>query len=89
VLRDESEACTRKLISAGVPVAATRYLGTIHDFVMLNGLADTPAAPPSRPTDFLRQAFARQAHPFSRPRCAQFNGGRHVTHDQIREGRRA
>jgi hypothetical protein len=31
VLHDESEACTRKLISAGVPVAATRYLGTIYD----------------------------------------------------------
>jgi NADPH:quinone reductase-like Zn-dependent oxidoreductase len=51
-----------------VPVAATRYLGTILDFVMLNALADTPAAPPSKPTDFLRQAFAGQAHPFSRPR---------------------
>jgi NADPH:quinone reductase-like Zn-dependent oxidoreductase len=48
VLRDEGEASTRKLISAGVPVAATRYLGTIDDFVMLNALADTPAAPPSR-----------------------------------------
>jgi acetyl esterase len=26
-----------------VRVTATRYLGTMHDFVMLNALADTPA----------------------------------------------
>lgn len=31
-------------MDAGVDVTATRYLGTIHDFVMLNALADTPAA---------------------------------------------
>jgi len=44
VLRDEGEAYARKLIQADVYVTATRYLGTIHDFVMLNALADTPAA---------------------------------------------
>jgi acetyl esterase/lipase len=38
VLRDKGEAYARKLISAGVPVTATRYLGTVGDFVMLNGL---------------------------------------------------
>jgi acetyl esterase len=38
VLRDEREAYARKLISVGLPVAATRYLGTIRDFVMLNRL---------------------------------------------------
>jgi acetyl esterase len=43
VLRDEGEAYARKLIQAGVRVTATRYLGTIHDFVMLNALADSPA----------------------------------------------
>ena len=43
VLRDEGEAYARKLASAGVRVTAVRYNGTIHDFVLLNGLADTPA----------------------------------------------
>ena len=44
VLRDEGEAYANKLIQAGVPVTAVRYLGTLHDFVMLNALAKTPAA---------------------------------------------
>jgi acetyl esterase len=44
VLRDEGEAYAHKLMQAGVPVTATRYLGTIHDFVMLNMITDTPAA---------------------------------------------
>ncbi|MHB0958582.1 MAG: alpha/beta hydrolase [Pirellulaceae bacterium] len=44
VLRDEGEAYARKLIQAGVDVTALRYLGTIHDFVMLNAITDTPAA---------------------------------------------
>jgi acetyl esterase/lipase len=44
VLRDEGEAYARKLTAAGVTVTSTRYNGTIHDFVMLNVLADTPAA---------------------------------------------
>jgi len=44
VLRDEGEAYARKLTQAGVRVTATRYAGTIHDFVMLNALAATPAA---------------------------------------------
>jgi len=43
VLRDEGEAYARKLSQAGVRVTSTRYNGTIHDFVMLNALADTPA----------------------------------------------
>jgi acetyl esterase len=43
VLRDEGEAYARKLSGAGVRVTSVRYNGTIHDFVMLNALADTPA----------------------------------------------
>lgn len=42
VLRDEGEAYAHKLIDAGVPVTAIRYHGTIHDFVMLNPITDTP-----------------------------------------------
>lgn len=44
VLRDEVEAYAHKLMRADVPVKAVRVLGTIHDFVMLNALADTPPA---------------------------------------------
>ncbi|MEV1176941.1 alpha/beta hydrolase [Nonomuraea sp. NPDC049784] len=44
VLRDEGEAYANKLRTAGVPVTAVRYLGIIHDFVMLNALRETYAA---------------------------------------------
>ncbi|MFI6790698.1 alpha/beta hydrolase [Nonomuraea sp. NPDC050383] len=44
VLRDEGEAYAGKLRTAGVPVTAVRYLGIIHDFVMLNALRETHAA---------------------------------------------
>ena len=44
VLRDEGEAYARRLCEANVRVTCARYLGTIHDFVMLNAIADTPAA---------------------------------------------
>jgi acetyl esterase/lipase len=43
VLRDEGEAYAHKLNEAGVSVVSVRCLGTIHDFVMLNALANTPA----------------------------------------------
>ncbi|WP_255460379.1 alpha/beta hydrolase [Lacibacter sediminis] len=43
VLRYEGEAYGRKLDEAGVPVTVVRYNGTIHDFGLLNGLADLPA----------------------------------------------
>lgn len=44
VLRDEGEAYARKLSDAGVRVACVRYNGTHHDFMMLNGLAETTPA---------------------------------------------
>lgn len=43
VLRDEGEAYARKLDAAGVNVVVTRYNGMIHDFGLLNVLADLPA----------------------------------------------
>jgi acetyl esterase len=44
VLRDEGEAYARKLCEAGVRTTSVRYNGAIHDFPVLNPLADTPAA---------------------------------------------
>ena len=44
VLRDEGEAYANRLREAEVPVTAVRYLGIIHDFVMLNALRGTYAA---------------------------------------------
>ncbi len=43
VLRDEGEAYASKLRQAGVPVTTVRYDGTVHDFMMLNSLAETKA----------------------------------------------
>jgi acetyl esterase/lipase len=43
VLRDEGEAYARKLDEAGVPVTLTRYGGLIHDYGLLNPLAEIPA----------------------------------------------
>ncbi|AKB51484.1 Lipase [Methanosarcina barkeri str. Wiesmoor] len=61
VLRDEGEAYAHKLIQAGVNVTAVRYLGTIHDFVMLNPLAGTPATCSAigLANENLRAAFAK------------------------------
>jgi acetyl esterase len=44
VVRDEGEAYAGKLRQAGVRVSAVRFLGTIHDFMMLDRLAGSPAA---------------------------------------------
>ena len=44
VLRDEGEAMARKLDEAGVKASSVRFNGTIHDFVMLNALAETGPA---------------------------------------------
>ena len=43
VLRDEGEAFARKLDEAGVSVTFTRYGGLIHDYGLLNPLAEIPA----------------------------------------------
>ncbi|TCC88797.1 alpha/beta hydrolase [Pedobacter frigiditerrae] len=40
ILRDEGEAYGRKLDAAGVKVTTLRYDGMIHDFGLLNGLAN-------------------------------------------------
>lgn len=43
ILCDEGEAYGRKLDEAGVTVTTVRYDGMIHDFGLLNGLAEEPA----------------------------------------------
>jgi acetyl esterase len=56
VMRDEGEAYAHKLLAAGVPVTAVRYLGAIHDFLMLNPIAQS--LPTRAATAALRAAFA-------------------------------
>ena len=60
VVRDEGEAYAHKLMAAGVPVRATRYLAAIHDFVLLNPIALTPPARAAlaQVIDILRMVFA-------------------------------
>ncbi len=59
MLRDEGEACARKLSQAGVPVTPVRYGGAIHDFVLLNPITGTPAprAAIAQATSYLRSAL--------------------------------
>lgn len=57
VLRDEGEAYARKLSAAGVKTAALRVNGTIHDFLMLNGIA---ASEPTRAAILLSVCYLRQ-----------------------------
>ena len=63
VLRDEGEAYASRLREAGVAVTAVRYLGIIHDFVMLNALRDTHAAEAAinQAVRFLADALGTQA----------------------------
>jgi acetyl esterase/lipase len=53
VLRDEGEAYARKLNAAGVAVIAVRYNGMIHDYGLLNVLAQAPS---------VRSAMDQAAH---------------------------
>lgn len=59
VLRDEGEAFAAKLVQAGVPTEATRYDFTMHDFVMLNPITNTPAprAAIEQAAGFLKEHF--------------------------------
>ena len=65
VLRDEGEAFASRLREAGVPVTAVRFQATIHDFVMLNALAATPAAEAALilATGVLRHALSAPGDP--------------------------
>lgn len=63
-LRDEGEAYARKLKEAGVSVAAARYNGTIHDFVLLNAIRNVPSteAAIQQISDNLRHYLEPAAH---------------------------
>ena len=60
MLRDEGEAYARKLMDAGVPVTAVRYMGAIHAFTILNAIAGSQATRSALAlaNDTLRKAFA-------------------------------
>ncbi|CCB87145.1 MULTISPECIES: alpha/beta hydrolase [Parachlamydia] len=60
VLRDEGEAYAHKLMQAGVDVTSIRFLGTCHDFALLNPLANTPATRGAieAAIQYLRKVFA-------------------------------
>jgi acetyl esterase len=62
VLRDEGEAYGRKLAAAGVVVSSVRYNGTIHDFMLLNPIANTPAvrAAVHQASGYLGKVFAER-----------------------------
>jgi acetyl esterase len=61
VARDEGEQYARRLRQAGVEATAMRFLGTVHDFVALNTLRDSPASRAAlrQGCDFLRARLAR------------------------------
>lgn len=61
VARDEGEQYARRLREAGVEASATRFLGTVHDFVALNALRDSPTSQAAmrQGCDFLRAGLTR------------------------------
>lgn len=61
VLRDEGNAYAHKLIEADVPVTAKGYMATIHDFMLINDLAETPACRDAVSTvsTYLRKSFKK------------------------------
>lgn len=61
VLREEGEAYGRALMQAGIDVTIIRFIGTIHDFMMLDPLKDTPAAVSATRTviDHIRKIYEK------------------------------
>ena len=59
VTRDRAERFADRLRMTGAPVTAVRYLGTIHDFAVLDALRDSPTAraATSQATSFLNAAL--------------------------------
>jgi acetyl esterase len=53
------EAASGLLAAAGVAVSSVRYNGTIHDFMLLNPIANTPAvrAAVQQASGYLREVF--------------------------------
>ncbi|HEX6354854.1 alpha/beta hydrolase [Actinophytocola sp.] len=70
VLRDEGEAYASKLRAARVPVTSRRYRGTIHDFVMLDSMADSKAAKAAtaQAIEFLANALTGDRPPMTNGR---------------------
>ncbi|MFJ9822820.1 alpha/beta hydrolase [Streptomyces sp. NPDC101160] len=62
VLRDGGELYANKLREAGVEVTAVRVSGTVHDFMLLDILRDTPATNVARKlsVDALREALHQE-----------------------------
>src|SRR6267142_1554262 len=81
ILRDEGEAYGRKLDAAGVTVTTVRYDGMIHDFGLLNGLAEEPAV-----RSLFAHAAAELKH-YLHEASGRRNFIQHNHHLSTREGR--
>jgi acetyl esterase len=62
VLRDQGEAYAARLAESGVPVVATRFVGTFHGFMTFDELADSPStsAAIDQIAGFVTSALARR-----------------------------